>query len=408
MRILLDMILEHVPGPEVEPDAPLAMLTTTLDWSEYVGRIAVGRIQSGKVRKGQKVALTQLDNNIAEGKVSSVQTFDKLGRVDVEEAVAGDICAIVGLENVEIGDTITDAENPRALPRVEVDKPTLEMVFTINTSPFVGRDGKYVTTRNLRDRLFKELERNVALRVRPMETADSFAVGGRGVLHLSVLIETMRREGYELAIGKPTVILKEIDGQLCEPFETLVCEVPSDRLGPVMEMVGGRRGEMIEMQSRGDFAHVTFSIAARALIGLRTRLLTATAGEAIIHHRFDAYKPLVSDPPTRPNGVLVSMATGKAVPFALFNLQERAELFVGPNDEVYEGMVVGENARDNDLTVNPMKGKKLTNMRASGSDENVILKPPRQMSLEESLEYIADDELVEVTPNFHPNSASCC
>ena len=399
MQPLLDMILEHVPGPDVEPDAPLSMLVTTLDWSEYVGRIAIGRVESGVVQKGQSVAIAQADDASATAKVASVHTFDKMGRIEVEEATAGDIAALVGLEDAEIGDTISDAENPQRMPRLEVDLPTLEMVFTINTSPFAGQDGKYVTTRHLRGRLMKELERNVALRVRPMESADSFAVAGRGVLHLSVLIETMRREGYELAIGKPRVIVREIDGVKHEPFETLVVEVPVDKLGPVMEMVGARRGETLELAHRGDFAHASFSIPARGLIGLRTRLLTATAGEAIVHHRFDSYQPMVSEPPPRANGVLISNITAKAVGFALFNLQERSELFVAPGEDTYEGMIVGENARGDDLTVNPAKQKKLTNIRAAGSDENVILKPPRKLSLEAALEYIADDELVEVTPS---------
>jgi GTP-binding protein len=399
MQPLLEMILKHVPGPEVEPDAPLAMLVTSLDWSEYVGRIAIGRIQAGRVRQGQTIALAQADDRFTTAKVTQVHVFDKLGRTEVEEATAGDIAAIVGVEEVEIGDTIGDAEQPQRLPRLTVDQPTLEMVFTINTSPLAGQDGKYVTTRHLRGRLMKELERNVALQVRPLEQADSFAVAGRGVLHLSVLIETMRREGYELAIGKPHVILREINGQRHEPFESLVVETPSGKLGPVMELVGQRRGELLEMHQRGDFAHVTFSIPARGLIGLRTRLLTATAGEAIVHHRFESYRPMVSEPLPRSNGVLISNMGGRAVGYALFGLQERSELFVGPGDEVYEGMVVGENARSEDMTVNPTKEKKLTNVRASGSDENIILKPPRRMSLEIALEYIAEDELVEVTPS---------
>ncbi|MCA9270004.1 MAG: translational GTPase TypA [Planctomycetales bacterium] len=395
---LLDMILEQVPGPDVEPDAPLSMLVTTLDWSEYVGRIAIGRIQSGAIRAGQNVALAQANDESTTGKIASVHTFSKLGRVEVAEATAGDIVALVGIENAEIGDTISDPLRPQRLKRLTVDQPTLEMVFTINTSPLAGKDGKYVTTRHLRGRLFKELERNVALRVRQLDQADSFAVAGRGVLHLSVLIETMRREGYELAIGKPHVITREVAGVLHEPFETLVVEVPCERVGPVMELVGQRRGEMLEMHQRGDFTHVSFLIPARGLIGLRTRLLTATAGEAIVHHRFESYRPMVSEPPPRPNGVLISNIAGKAVGYALFSLQERSELFVAPGDDVYEGMIVGENARSDDMTVNPAKEKKLTNVRASGSDENIILKPPRRMSLETALEYIAEDELVEVTP----------
>jgi GTP-binding protein len=399
MQPLLDMVLETIPGPEVDPDAPLQMLVTTLDWSEFVGRIAIGRITGGNVKKGQTVAVLKAEGVVTESRVQQVHTFDKLGRVEVEEATAGDICAIVGIADVEIGDTICHREHHRPLERLHVDEPTLEMVFTINSSPFVGREGKYVTNRQLRERLFKELERNVALRVRQIEGSDAFAVSGRGVLHLSVLIENMRRESYELSVGKPKVILKEIDGETHEPFETLVIEVPSDKLGSVMELVGQRRGELEEMHVRGDFTHARFNIPARGLIGIRTRLLNATQGTAVIHHRYAGYKPMQGDVPKRPNGVYVSMVTGRANAYSLNTLQERCDLFVTHNDEVYEGMIVGENSRDNDLAVNPTKEKKLTNMRASGSDENILLKPPRQMTLEAALEYIEDDELVEVTPN---------
>lgn len=396
---LLDMVLECIPGPEVDPDAPLQMLCTTLDWSEFVGRIAIGRINSGNIKVGQTIALLKAEGKVTESRVTQLFTFDKLGRVAVNEATAGDVCAVVGIENVEIGDTICHREHHRPLERLHVDEPTLEMTFTINSSPFAGRDGKYVTNRQLRERLFKELERNVALRVRQVEGSDAFAVSGRGVLHLSVLIENMRREGYELSVGKPKVILKEIDGEKHEPFESLVIEVPSDKLGSVMELVGARRGELEEMHVRGEYTHARFSIPARGLIGIRTRMLNATQGTAVIHHRYAGYKPMQGDVPSRANGVYISMVTGKANAFSLNTLQERADMFVTHNDEVYEGMIVGENARDNDLAVNPTKEKKLTNMRASGSDENILLKPPRQMSLEAALEYIEDDELVEVTPN---------
>jgi GTP-binding protein len=325
--------------------------------------------------------------------------FENLGRREVESAEAGEVVALVGLEEIEIGDTICDVDSPRPLPRLTVDEPTLEMIFSINNSPFAGRDGKYVTTRQVRDRLYRELERNVALRVRPIEGSDALAVSGRGVLHLAVLIETMRREGYELSVGKPHVIIHDNNGVKEEPFETLVVEAPSERLGPVMELVGERRGELVEMTVHGDYTYATFSIPARGLIGLRTRMLNATQGTAIIHHRFAGYKPLEGDTPRRPNGVYVSMVTGRAVAYALNTLQERAEMFVAPGDEVYEGMIVGENARADDMNVNPTKEKKLTNVRAAGSDENIILKPPRRLSLEAALEYIEDDELVEVTPN---------
>jgi len=396
MELLLDMIIKEIPGPDVDESAPTQMLVTTIDWSKYVGRIAIGRISGGRIKQGQSIALCQQDGN-KNCRVASVHEFENLGRREVEEATTGDVVAVVGIEGVEIGDTLCDPEHINPLPRLEVDKPTLEMVFTINNSPFVGREGKYVTTRQVRERLMQELERNVALRVE-VQGADSFRVAGRGVLHLSVLIETMRREGYELAVGKPQVIVREKDGKKEEPFETLVVEVPSEKIGPVMELVGERRGELEHMEPQGEYTKVNFTIPSRGLIGLRTRLLNATQGTAIINHRFDSYKPLEGDVPKRANGVLISLVTGKAVGFALFGLQDRSDLFVKPGDEIYEGMIVGENARSQDMVVNPSKEKKLTNIRAAGSDENILLKPPRDMSLEAALEYIEDDELVEVTP----------
>ncbi len=398
MQPLLDLVLEKIPGPEIDSQAPLKMLVTTLDWSDYVGRIAVGRIFSGQIACGQQVALMQSEGRETLCKVASLHTFDKLGRKQVEEAAAGEIVAVVGMEGVEIGDTISDAEHREALPRLAVDEPTLQMIFSINSSPLAGREGKYVTSRHLRDRLMKELERNVALRVTGVPGTDSYAVSGRGLLHLSVLIETMRREGYELSVGKPQVILRERKGTTEEPFESLIVEVPHDKLGVVMELVGTRRGKLLEMNNRGEYAHVAFSIPARGLIGLRTRLLNATQGTAIMHHRFEAYRPMEGEITGRGNGVLVSMAAGKAVAFGLDGLQERAEMFVGPGDVVYEGMIVGENSRSGDMAVNPTKEKKLTNMRATGSDRNILLKPPRVLTLEMALEYIDDDELVEVTP----------
>ncbi len=398
MQPLLDMVVREIPGPDVEPSGPPQMLVTTIDWSEYVGRIAIGRINSGTIRQGQTVNLFQAGGQNLTTKVSQLYVFENLGRVEVEQAEAGDIVALVGLDEVEIGDTIGCPQTTKALPRLSVDEPTLEMTFSINTSPFAGREGKYVTTRQVRERLMRELDRNVALQVTPVAGSDAFAVRGRGVLHLSVLIETMRREGYELSVAKPRVILHERDGIREEPFETLVVEVPSDRLGPVMELVGLRRGDVVEMQPRGEYTHVTFNIPARGLIGLRTRLLNATQGTAIIHHRFDSYRPVEGDIPRRANGVLVSAVGGKAVAYGLDGLQERAELFVAPGDEVYEGMIVGENSRGEDMTVNPTREKKLTNIRAAGSDDNILLKPPRRLSLEAALEYIEDDELVEITP----------
>jgi GTP-binding protein len=398
MQPLLDLVLEKIPGPTVDRDAPLQMLVTTLGWSDYVGRIAIGRLESGKLIKGAPVVRSTATAGLVNAKVVGLQVFDKLGRVDVEEATAGDIAAVSGLEDVEIGDTICDPADPRPLPRLSVDEPTLSMVFGVNTSPLAGKSGKFLTTRHLRDRLMKELERNVALRVDTIEGSEQFSVSGRGLLHLSVLIETMRREGYELSVGKPRVILRKEGDKTLEPFETLVVEVPHDKLGPVMELTGSRRGQLVHMGSRGEFAHAVFSIPARGLIGLRTRVLNATQGTAIMHHRFEAWRELEGEVAGRANGVLVSMLPGKAVAFGLDGLQERADLFIEPGDEVYEGMVCGENARSEDMIVNPTKEKKLTNMRASGSDRNILLKPPRRMSLEEALEYIEEDELVEVTP----------
>lgn len=399
MSLLLDTVLNEIPGPEIDPNAPLQMLVTTLDWSAYVGRIAVGRIQSGSVSKGQLISLVQANDQVVNSKVAGLQIFDKLGRTDVESASAGEVVAMVGLEGVEIGDTVCAVEHPNPLTRLTVDEPTLEMVFSINSSPLAGQEGKYVTTRQLRSRLEKELERNVALRVRAIEGTDSLAVSGRGVLHLAVLIETMRREGYELSVGKPHVIIRKRNGKQEEPFESLIVEVPAEKIGAVIELVGERRGTMNHMGTRGTYTHVDFTIPARGLIGLRSRLLNASQGTAIIHHRFAEYRSMEGEIRRRGSGVLVSMVGGKAVGFALDGLQQRSDLFVSPGDEVYEGMIVGENSRENDMSVNPTKEKKLTNIRAAGSDDNVLLKPARKLSLEMALEYIEEDELVEVTPS---------
>jgi GTP-binding protein len=398
MQPLLDLLVDALPGPAVDPDAPLQMMVTTLDWSEYVGRIAVGRIEAGTVHLGQTIDLHTREG-IKKQKIAGLYVFDNLGRASAESASAGDIVAIEGLAEVEIGDTIGAVDANNALTRLKVDEPTLEMVFSVNSSPMVGREGKYVTTRQLKARLEKELERNVALRVELVPGTEAYAVKGRGVLHLAILIETMRREGFELSVGKPRVIFKTINGKKHEPFETLRVEVPTETMGPVMELVGLRRGQLEEMDQRGDYSLLKFVIPSRGLIGLRTRLLNATRGTAIIHHRFESYRPVEGEVPKRANGVLISMVGGKTIPFALFGLQDRSELLVPPGTEVYEGMIVGENARENDMTVNPCREKKLTNMRASGSDENVILKPPRDLSLEAALEYIEEDELVEVTPD---------
>ncbi len=397
IKPLLDLILEKVPGPEVRPDFSLQLLCTSLDFSEYVGRIAIGRIASGSVRKGQKTALIKAGGVTTPGSIDSLMVFDKLGRTEVERADAGDIVAIVGMANVDIGDTIADIDRPVPLPRIEVDEPTLSMTFSVNDAPLCG-EGQYLTSRHLKDRLDRELQSNVALRVEPTEDRDSFQVSGRGLLHLSVLIETMRREGYEMSVGKPEVIIKTIDGVQHEPYEYLVVDVPQEHQGPVMELVGNRRGELANMDFKGSYAHMEFVIPARGLLGLRTRLLSATQGEAIMHHNFHDYQPVKGDIPHRSNGVMISNVRGKAIAFALDNLQQRGTMFVQPGDEIYEGMIVAENARDNDLVVNPCKEKKLTNMRASGSDKNVLLKPPRLLTLEIALEYIEDDEVVEVTP----------
>jgi GTP-binding protein len=399
MAPLLDLILERVPGPEVNPDEPLQMMVTTLEWSEYVGRVATGRITSGRVRPGQKVVIIREDGTREPAEVDVVEVFDKLGRTPTDLAEAGDIVALTGLPDPEIGDTIACPDEPRPLDRISVDEPTLSMLFTINSSPLAGRDGKYVTSRHLRQRLFRELESNVALRVEEMGEKDSFNVSGRGVLHLSILIEQMRREGYELSVGKPEVIRRKIDGVWHEPFESLTIDVPASDVGAVMELVGARRGQVLDMATGATgVAHLEFSIPARGLIGLRTRLLNATHGEAIIHHRFEAYRPAEGEIPRRKNGVMVSQAQGKTVAYALWKLQERAEMFVGPGVDTYEGMIIAENSRDNDLVVNPLKEKKLTNIRAAGADDAILLKPPRELTLEAALEYIEDDEYVEVTP----------
>ena len=392
------MIVKEVPGPVVDPESPFRMLCTTLDFSEYVGRIAIGRIAAGRVTRGQKAALMKAKGVNVSGSIDSVLVFDKLGRAEVESAEAGDIVAIVGLGSVEIGDTIADLEQPVALPRIEVDQPTLSMLFTVNDSPLAG-EGRFLTSRHIDERLERELESNVALSVEPSEEHDAFEVSGRGLLHLSVLIETMRREGYELAVGKPEVIFRTMHGELCEPYEFLVVDVPHAHIGPVIELAGMRRGEMTRMDGKGAYAHLEFLIPARGLIGLRNRLMSATQGEAIMHHNFHEYRATKGDIPRRPNGVMVSLARGQAVAYALDNLQQRGTMFVQPGDPVYEGMIIGENARNEDMVVNPCKEKKLTNMRASGSDKNILLKPPRELTLEIALEYIESDELVEVTPS---------
>ncbi|MCX7401152.1 MAG: translational GTPase TypA [Planctomycetales bacterium] len=399
VRPLLDLVLEKIPGPVVRPDDPLQLMVTSLEWSRYVGRIATGRIAAGRIKSGQQIAMMRADGSKTMAKVDKVQLFDNLGRADSDEAQAGDIVAVTGLPDPEIGDTIADILNPVALERIAVDEPTLSMKFTINSSPLVGQHGKFVTSRNLRDRLYRELQSNVALRVEETEDKESFKVSGRGVLHLAVLIETMRREGYELSVGKPEVIIREIDGKKCEPYELLEVDVPSSDLGPVMELVGGRRGQAKVMNTTSTgMTHVEFSIPARGLIGMRTKMLNATRGEAIMHHRFEEYRPIEGEIPHRQNGVLISQDNGKAIAYALWKLQERADLFVKPGEDVYDGMIIGENVRDNDMVVNPIREKKLTNIRSAGAEDAMLLRPPRELTLELALEYIEWDEYVEVTP----------
>ena len=399
MLPLLEMIHEHVPPPEDNSDLPLQLRATTIEWSEFVGSIVIGRLSSGILEEGQQVTVLKADGLQSSGTVTTVELFDKLGRRTVSQARSGDIVAVQGLGEPAIGDTIADPVDPQPLPRLAVDEPTLSMIFTPNTSPLAGREGQFITSRHLRARLAREVKSNVALRVEEADAQDAFSVSGRGILHLAILVEQMRREGYELSVGKPEVIRREVNGHWHEPFERLEVDVPPADLGPVMELVGVRRGQVQDMTTgTTGQTHVEFSIPARGLIGLRTRLLNATRGEAIMHHRFEAYRACDGEVPRRKNGVLVSQANGNAVGYAIWKLQERSELFVAPGDVVYEGMIVGENARDNDMVVNPTKEKKLTNIRAAGSDDNILLKPPREMTLEMALEYIEGDEYVEVTP----------
>lgn len=395
---LLDMVLEHVPSPKIEEGSP-QMLITSLDFSSYIGRIAIGRLQRGQLKPGMSVALVNRDGDISKQRIKELNLFDGLGRKKVEEVNAGDICAVIGLEQFEIGDTIADAENPEALPTIAIDEPTMSMLFTINDSPFFGKDGKFVTSRHIKDRLEKELERNLAMRLQETGSADKFIVFGRGVLHLSVLIETMRREGYELQIGQPQVIIKEINGVKREPIEELTIDLPENVSGKAIEMVTLRKGEMLSMTPKGERMVCEFIIPSRGIIGLRNQLLTATAGEAIMNHRFKEFAPFKGEIPGRINGSLISMEKGNAIPYSLDKLQERGKFFVAPNEEVYTGQVIGENSRGDDMVVNVTKTKKLSNVRAAGSDDKVKLAPPIKFSLEEALEYIQGDEYVEVTPN---------
>ncbi len=395
---LLDMVIEHIPSPKIE-EGSVQMLITSLDFSSFTGRIAIGRLQRGTLKEGMNVSLVKRDGTIKKSKIKELHTFEGLGRKKVAEVQAGDICALVGLEGFEIGDTVADFENPEALKSIAIDEPTMSMLFTINDSPFFGKDGKFVTSRHIKDRLFKELEKNLALRVEETDSADKFMVFGRGVLHLSVLIETMRREGYELQIGQPQVIIKEIDGVKCEPIEELTIDLPEEVSGKAVEMVSIRKGEMLSMEAKGDRMICEFLIPSRGIIGLRNQLLTATAGEAIMAHRFKEYQPLKGDIPGRNNGSLVSMEKGTAIPYSIDKLQERGKFFVDPGEDIYEGQVIGENSRQDDMTVNITKTKKLSNVRSSGADDKARIIPAIKFSLEEALEYIQKDEYVEVTPN---------
>ena len=394
---LLDTILSAIPAPE-QKEGVLRLKITSLDFSSFTGRIAIGRIHQGSIKVGQSLGLTKKDGTVKRVRVKELHIFEGLGKRSVEEVSCGDICAVTGIEDFEIGDTITDFDNPEPMERVGVDEPTMNMLFTINNSPFFGKEGKFVTSRHLRDRLFKEIEKNLALRVEETDTEDKFLVFGRGVLHLSVLIETMRREGYELQVGQPQVIYKDIDGQKHEPVEHLVIDVPEDVSGKAIELVTKRKGEMTIMEPKGDVQHLEFNIPARGLIGLRNQILTATAGEAVMTHRFNSYEPFKGEIPERLNGSLVSMETGPGTAYAIDKLQDRGIFFIAPGDELYTGQVIGEHSRSNDLAVNIQKGKQLTNMRKSGTDASMKIAPPKKFSLEEALEYINKDEYVEVTP----------
>ena len=394
---LLDTILEVIPAPEVVDGTP-QMLISSLEYSPYVGRIAVGRVTRGELKAGMNITLCKRYDIMQKQKIKELMVFDGLGKAKTETVQCGDICAVVGLEGFEIGDTIADFENPEALPPISVDEPTMSMLFCINNSPFFGREGKFVTSRHLKERLEKELEKNLALRVKPGPNADSFVVFGRGVLHLSVLIETMRREGFELQVGQPKVLDKTINGQRCEPIENLTIDLPEEFVGRAIEMVTRRKGALIQMEGRGDRTHLEFDIPARGLMGLRSNLLTATQGEAVVAHRFKDYEPYKGDIERRTNGSLVSLETGLSVAYSMDKLQDRGRFFIEPGVDIYEGQVVGEHTRERDLNINICKTKKLTNMRASGSDDKVMLPPPIVFSLEEALEYIQEDELVEVTP----------
>ncbi len=395
---LLDMVIEHIPAPKVE-EGTTQLLITSLDFSNYTGRIAIGRVKRGSIKEGQNVTLCKRDGSQTKTKVKEVYVFDGMGKAKTDEVMAGDICAIVGLEGFEIGDSVADFENPEAMETIAIDEPTMSMLFTINDSPFFGKDGKFVTSRHIKDRLTKELEKNLALQVHDTGSADKFMVFGRGVLHLSVLIETMRREGYELQIGQPQVIIKEIDGVKCEPVEELSIDLPEAVSGKAVEMVTLRKGEMTSMSPKGDRMLCEFKIPSRGIIGLRNQLITATAGEAIMNHRFVGFEPYKGEIAGRINGSMISMEKGTAIPYSMDKLQDRGKFFIHPGEEIYGGQVVGENSRPDDLAINLTKTKKLSNVRSAGADDKVKIAPPVKFTLEEALEYIQKDEYVEVTPN---------
>ena len=395
---LLDMVIEHIPAPTIT-EGSTQMLITSLDFSSFTGRIAIGRLTRGELKAGQNISLVKRDKSIVKSKIKELHVFEGLGRLKVDSVQTGDICAIVGLEGFEIGDTVADWEAPEGLKTIAIDEPTMSMLFTINDSPFFGKDGKYVTSRHIKDRLTKELEKNLALKVEPTDSADKFMVFGRGVLHLSVLIETMRREGYEMQIGQPQVIIKVIDGVKCEPIEEMTIDLPEHVSGKAIEMVTMRKGEMLSMEAKGERMVCEFMVPSRGIIGLRNQLLTATAGEAIMAHRFKEYQPLRGGIPERQNGSLVSMEKGQAIPYSIDKLQDRGKFFVDPGEDIYEGQVIGENSRGDDMAVNITKTKKLSNVRSSGADDKAKIVPAIKFSLEEALEYIQKDEYVEVTPN---------
>lgn len=394
---LLDLILEFVPPP-VQHQGSVQMQITSIDYSSFIGRIAIGRLHRGELKNNQPIMLVKRNGSQVKSRIKEVFRFEGLGKVKVEKVDCGDICAVTGIEGFEIGDTIADPENPEGLASIPIDEPTLSMLFTVNDSPFFGSEGKFVTSRHLRERLMKEMEKNLALRVVETSSPDAFMVFGRGIMHLSILVETMRREGYELQLGQPKVIIKEINGKKCEPIEELVIDTTEGTSGKVIELVSQRKGEMLVMEPKGDMVHLEFEIPSRGIMGLRTQILNATQGEAVMTHRFSDYEPWKGDMPSRINGSLIVHESGTTIAYALDKLQDRGVFFVGPGEEVYMGQVIGEHTRDNDLTVNVTKTKKLTNMRASGSDDKMKLAPPRRMTLEESMEYIQADEYVEVTP----------